>query len=610
VGRLVPVALVALAVAIHAPTFAHEFVLDDGVMIVRNPAVTRGAPLSAYFLDRETTSSRPDYNTRIWRPLRAIAMRLVVAVAGVRPIGFAVVNLLLYVLSALMVLRLASAVGGDRAAAAWATALWVALPVHVEPVTYAQSIGDMLSLALELAALVVALPLLEANARPRPLRIAGSALLALGGMLAKEMAVTAPALVVLLALARQPAPWRSPAVRRLVVAHAVVALAYLALRTHVVAAVGQEPITRATLFNGLRDAPWLLAHYVLLTVAPLEHAASYHVAPPGLVAWLLSVVATVLVLILAWRWRRGVAIGLAWFALSLLPVLHLVPLWADLADRFALFPSIGLALALAAALTPLRRPIVVALLAVGCLVYGAASIVEARPWRSDSLLWRYAVDRQPEAPLARSNLAAVLLGEGRVDEAAAQLDALHALGYTRADTELKRAWVYARIGRKDDAARALAASLREESMGTTAAQAHALAGQLALDAGDAATATRELVAARAQATAQPSVGLLGYLVLRARGDASVAADDARIDYLRALEALSFHDAGAAATAARACLRHSPGRVQCEAALGDALTLQAPLTDESRALLEHCLAALPEGSERDHCQVALWRTRGR
>jgi hypothetical protein len=77
-----------------------------------------------------------------------------------------------------------------------------------------------------------------------------------------------------------------------------------------------------------------------------------------------------------------------------------------------------------------------------------------------------------------------------------------------------------------------------------------------------------------------------------------------------MQALSFDDAAAAAAAARACLRHAPGRVQCEGALGDALTLAAPLDDESRALLEHCLAALPDGPQRDRCQIALWRTRGR
>ena len=48
----------------------------------------------------------------------------------------------------------------------------------------------------------------------------------------------------------------------------------------------------------------------------------------------------------------AVSLGLGWFVVSLLPVLHLVPLWADLADRFAFVPSVGLALVAAGAMVP------------------------------------------------------------------------------------------------------------------------------------------------------------------------------------------------------------------------------------------------------------------
>ncbi|HEX4459142.1 MAG TPA: hypothetical protein VIA18_14290, partial [Polyangia bacterium] len=68
-SRLVAALLVALAVVVHAPTLGHRFLVDDGVQIFKNRAVTAGAPFAGYFLDRDTTSSRADYNTRIYRPL-------------------------------------------------------------------------------------------------------------------------------------------------------------------------------------------------------------------------------------------------------------------------------------------------------------------------------------------------------------------------------------------------------------------------------------------------------------------------------------------------------------------------------------------------------------
>jgi protein O-mannosyl-transferase len=586
--------LLALAVAVHAPMLGHRFLLDDGVFIYKNPAVTRGAPLSRFLFDRETTSSRSDYNTRIYRPLRNWAFRVIAVVGGIRPLAYGLANLMAYLAATLLVLALLRRLVDDAAAAAWATALWVVLPVHVEPVAYASGLGDLLSLAFELAALVVALPYF---ADGRRWRVVASTALAAASMLTKEMAVTEPAMLLLVAVALGGDVWRKSRLRWLVAAHALVAIAYVALRTAVVGAIGQDPVTAATVRTGLRDAPWLLAHYLWISLAPLGHSADYRVPPPGALALTLTIVSIVAVAVVSFRWRRTVAVGLAWFALSLLPVLHLVPLWADLADRFALFPTVGLALALAAAIAPLHRRVAVVLAAL-VVVYAAASVVEARAWRSDSTLWRYAVDRQPDAPLARFNLATVLLREGRVDEAAVQLDALQALGYARADLELKRAYVLARLGRSDDAARALVLAQR---LDPGSGVAHALAGQLALAAGDTATAAREHAEARRLAPTHPATGLLGYRLLGVAGDA-------RVDYLGAMQALAFDDADGAARAARDCLRRSPARPQCEAALGEALVLQGPFDGEARALLERCLTTLPEGRDRQRCQEAVWGAR--
>lgn len=594
--RLAASALVALAVAVHAPTLGHHFLFDDGVQIFRNRAVTAGVPLAAYFLDRDTTSSRAEYNTRIYRPLRNLAFRGVVVVGGVRPIAFGLCNLAAYAGAALLLFALLRRYASNGAAAL-ATALWVVLPVHVEPVAYASALGDLLSLVLELGAILVALGYLD---EPRPRRLAASSLLALAAMLTKEMAVTEPALVALAAVALDGDAWRSRALRRLVGAHTLVAVGYVALRTHVVGAVGQEPVSAHTLVEGLGDAPWLLAHYLWISVAALGHSAAYRVPPPSALALAATVVALAATAVVSWRWRRTVGVGLAWFALSLLPVLHLVPLWADLADRFALFPTVGLALALAAAVAPLRRTVAVALVAL-IVVYAAASVVEARAWRSSSLLWRYAVDRQPLAPLGHNNLAAALLREGRLADAAVELDALHALGFTRPDTELSRAWVESRLGRSDEAARSIAAAL---ALDASSGAAHAVAGQLALGRGDREGAARELAEAQRLAPRAPATGLLGYLVLRARGE--VAANDARVDYLRALQALAFDDSDGAVVAARDCLLHSPGRAQCEGALGEALALQPPLGDEARALLQRCIDG--GGPERSRCQEALWSAR--
>ena len=593
-ARLPAALLVALAVAVHAPSLGHPFLLDDAPYIYRNHAVTDGAPFWRFILDRDTTSSRADYNRWVYRPLRNYAFRIVARLCGVRPLAYGVANLLLYALSTLLVLALLRRLVEDARAAAWATALWVVLPVHVEPVAYYSGLGDLLSLAFELAAIYVALPLARDDAR---WRYAASTLLAAASMLTKEMAVTEPAMLVCAMIALGEAGWRSRRLQLVAGLHMIVAIAYVGLRTHVVGRVAQEPITAAVVAGGLRDAPWLIAHYLRISLMPLGHSMAYRVPSPTMAQFVVSALAIAATLVVTWRWRRNVAVGLLWFIGSLALVVHLVPLHADIADRFALFPTVGLALSLATAVAPISRRAIVLLAAV-VVVYAAACVVEERAWRSDSHLWRYAVDRQPDAPMARQNLATVFLAEGRVDEAAPEVEALHALGWTRVDLEVKRAYVLWRVGRNDDAAHAIVDALR---LDPSDGSAHAIAGQLALAAGDNDAAARELVLARRFAPAHSSTGLLGYLVLRARGQ--LPAQDARVDYLRALQALSFDDSSAAIAAARACLALSPGRAQCEDALGQALSLQDPHDGEARTLLDRCVAR--GGGDARACQEAKW-----
>ena len=79
--------MAALAVGPYVPELGHPFHVDDAVQILENPAVTKGVPLGRYFTDRETTSTRADYNTRIWRPVRALAFRAMWRLGLGTPLG-------------------------------------------------------------------------------------------------------------------------------------------------------------------------------------------------------------------------------------------------------------------------------------------------------------------------------------------------------------------------------------------------------------------------------------------------------------------------------------------------------------------------------------------
>ena len=399
--------------------------------------------------------------------MRTVAFRALVAAFGVRPLPFGIANLVLYAVAIALVAGLIVRVSGDRAAALAATALWALLPVHVEPVAYASALGDQLSLVLQLLALAaaaraIAAPSFAVVAAPASLVAAA---LAMG---AKEMAVTEGPLLA----AGVACCWRTlaPDARRralvVVAAHAAVTLGFLVLRTHVIGAVGQGAITTLTLRIAARAVPILLWKYLALIVAPLGHAAAY--AAPSLsrtraaVAW-LGVAAVVVVL---WRARhatvgRRLAFAAAWFAISLVPVLHVVPLLAYYADRFAFVPSVGVALAVAAALAAAGRWRRVALVAAAAvaLVYAVAVPVEARAWRDETTLWRHAVDVEPDAALAQSNLGIALLRAHAAAEALVHLQAAERISGGGPATSMQQALALEELGRYDEAAAAARRSL-------------------------------------------------------------------------------------------------------------------------------------------------------
>ena len=566
--------LLGLALALFAPRLGHPFVTDDAIYIVENRAVVQGAPLAAYFSDRATVASNPDFQWQSWRPLRTLAFRAVARVAGVRPLPFGLANLALYTAGALLLLGLGRRLGLG-AGALWGAALWVAAPVHTEPVLYASALGDHLSLVLELGGLWLGVDALVGR-RPVAGAVLGWLLVA-AAMLTKEMAVTAPALLALLA-------WVTGAQRRraalLVGAYVVAALAFLAARTAVLGAFGHGALTGGGALAQLAMVPWRLGAYLRLVLAPLGHSAAYVLPWPG-AGWLaLAWAGLAVVVALALRAPPLVRAGGAWFALALAPVLGIVPVFADLADRFALLPSVGLAWAVPFAVTALaRRWRPLGVLAPGLLLvsYGAGTLIEGAAWRDEVTLWSKAVALEPGSAQAQRNLGLILLQRGAPEPALRHFDQARALGEQAGELDRRRAMALEALGRFPEAEAAAAAAItRDPQLGP----AYALYGGLMVRRGAFEEAEHALERARRWSPDSPSTLLLEIELAAKNGDVAreLAAEGRLVDrypaeprfrYRRALTLMKKGDAAGAVEDARVCLRLQPGNMQCLCLAGNA-----------------------------------------
>lgn len=428
-----------VAAALYVPMLDHPFIWDDYVQITTNPAVRDGVPARRYFLDRNTTSTRDDYNTRIYRPLRNWAMRGLWRLGDLSPEHrsrvFHTTNLALYLFGGWLVFLIVGRLARDELAAAMGASLWLLLPVHGEDVLYASAFGDLLSMVFQLGGLVCVMRALDDPPRRRADVIASGLFFALG-LLCKEMAVTSVLIVPAYVLSEKTEWRRDPIVRRraivLCALHALVAAAYLALRTALLQRVSQDDITSYTLFRAVTQLPRLILLNLKVALMPLGHTPDYGPALEGM--WPALAAATSLAL-LAWLCLRrrsdGLRFGALVFVLGLSPVLQLAPMWTLMADRFLLVPSLGIALALGGILSLVEgRRRTMAMLCVGLLLFTSAAglAIERTRFESDIAFWAYAVQTVDEGNLAHQNLGLDYLKQGDPDRALVQLRRAYQLG--------------------------------------------------------------------------------------------------------------------------------------------------------------------------------------
>lgn len=575
--------LLALTAVLYTPHLRHPFIWDDGVQIKDNAAVKRGVPLLRYFTDRETASTLPYYNDRIYRPLRNVMFRQLWHLSDASPkhrtAFFLGANLVLYLMCGLVLFALCRRFTEDPLGPLLATGMWLLLPVHCEDVLYASAFGDLLSCFLQLGALFYLVGALEPTNDHRGRDAIATVVLYVLATLAKEMAITEVLLVAAYILSERRELLRIPEERRrafvLFAAHVVVTVVYLAVRISLLKRVGQEPVTLRGVAQGVGECGWLLMRYLFSSVAPLGHAPDYGLHHPDGLWRALGWVATLALLALAsLAPRRGVRFGAWLFVLSLVPVLRLVPLWTLMADRFALVPSVGLALVVAGLVAEQpsgRRPLVVGLALVGFLLWGAGLSIEAKHFQSDEALWTYSVDLYPDSPLAQHNLGLVQFETGDPEHGLQHLLEAERMGRDIPKLFFHIALTFDLLRRPADAFHALDETLLRDPKFIPA---YAMRAQMLRRAGDLAGCERELDRAETIKPHDPLIVTQRGALYNARGEneralelfraaAMAERDDPAMWQHVAATALQLGRIDDARAAVRTCLEIEPGFPSCK-----------------------------------------------
>ncbi len=350
----------------------NDFAYDDVFIVRDNPAVNTLKPLPEYF--NETYWGPARGHAALYRPLAVWAYAVQWTLGGGSPLLYHAVNIALYVTACVLLLLLLRCLAPAGAALVGAT-IFAVHPVHVEAV--ANVVGQA---ELWVACAVLGSTLLFIRARLRgPVPWTTVVLIASifgTSLFIKEHGIVLPALLAALEVLALPATADRTAVaqrrtRLLLLILGLLAALYLLLRSHILGTVtGDEP------FWGLRflDTPQrllvvlgLVPEMFRLMVWPAKLYADYapqQVALLSAPAWghlpgLLIVLALVGVAIAAWRRRLTlITLGVAWFAVTYLPVANILfPVGVLIAERTLFLPSVAVAcLAAWLANTAIRWP--------------------------------------------------------------------------------------------------------------------------------------------------------------------------------------------------------------------------------------------------------------
>jgi hypothetical protein len=375
------------AAAVAAPSIRNEFVADDQWVIAQRPFLRDPPSVGAVLIEPYWPAT---FGGSMWRPAVLTSFALDYRISD-SPHWFHVENVIWAAIATALLTLLACNLAGPLTGLITGL-LFAVHPVHVEAVANVVGRAELMAAAAYAAALLCAL-----RAEERPRYLIGVALAAAFGMASKELVATLPAAVVLVYVAKR-LDWRRA--WRPVAAAAVSIVAYYVVHALVNAhgvfyaggiAVGMEGlgVVRRTSAMLPMSLEWLR-----LLLFPAHLSADYSpgeltVASGFTAGHLAGALVWAALGYVAWRTRRtvpGIAIGLAWFVITVSPVANIVvPMELLIAERTMYLPSFGIVFALASAAVAAPWSPQLRAIAVGLVVLLAAgrSIARIPVWHDD-----------------------------------------------------------------------------------------------------------------------------------------------------------------------------------------------------------------------------------
>lgn len=441
-GKYFAVILAALSALAYAGTIRFQFVYDDLLVIVDNPALRSWRFIPQFF----TRNVWAGVNTtsHYYRPLHLVWLRLNYALFGPNPTGWHVTSIVVHVVATILVFKFVYRVLGELTTAGFAALIFALHPIQVQSVTWISGSTDPIVTIFLLGGF---LAYLNFRSTGKKRWLLASLLAYAGAALTKETGVMLPAIIFahecLHPSDETVDSWLNRTKRglRAVLPYFAVVAAYLAARIHALgpsASINSQMRTE-TLWT-LPSVLWLYTKHLLLPwgysllydIAPVQHVVSRTFFVPTTLL-ILTLVATIALC----RWLKLSAITIStatiWLVIPLLPALYLPAVDREVygQDRYLYLSTAGFAMLVGAAIRAIlpqqdesrgspKLQIYAAVILAGTLM--SCSMIQEQYWVNNAALFRRALSIAPHNPEAMNNLAVALAARDDTDGAIALFD--------------------------------------------------------------------------------------------------------------------------------------------------------------------------------------------
>ncbi len=424
-GTLIPYA------AVHSFEFLNW---DDNVYVIERPEIHQGLTSDGIYWAFTT------FENANWHPLTWLSYMLEIELFGLDSRVMHLTNLGLHCLNAVLVACLLRSLTGNDTLSLVIAVFFGVHPQHAEAVAWVSERKELLCIFFGLQSMLA----WQRYRISRGVHLWLSAhLLFVLSLLAKQMLVTLPFLLVVLAVC--PLKSGDHVIQWKLIPQSVRAAScfFLLALVFTVCIFQAQESGEAILSGELLPIRYRLANavqssvfYVVQTLVPVGLNPFYqhpmHDISVSLTAFCVAVLIAAIAGVWSNRSRPGILAGALWFVGTLVPVIGLVQLGsASRADRYMYFPHIGLFLLIGS--LPLfsssrqYTKLKALTLIPAAAVFSVLTFLQAQIWHDSVSLWKACVRVDPDSYRGHDQLALALLADEQIDEAL--LEARIALRY-------------------------------------------------------------------------------------------------------------------------------------------------------------------------------------